>query len=185
MGAAGAGKSTLAGVLATGRHDDGRGRARLHTCTHAHEVRTGHTARVGDHVLGVGADGPARRLTLVDTGGLPRHGCAAAAGLCARRPEYVALVVAATASAAGALFPPPAALAALLRVLAAPLLVVVTHTDAAGPAVLVRALQARIGRIYNLYTFGVSPEYLIPYSTNVLRAYSPSCSYSSLKKTIF
>lgn len=51
-GSVDAGKSTLLGVLLTGKNDDGRGTARLNVFNFKHEVKTGRTSSVAQHILG-------------------------------------------------------------------------------------------------------------------------------------
>jgi GTPase len=51
-GSVDAGKSTLLGVLLTGKNDDGRGAARLNVFNFRHEVKTGRTSSVAQHILG-------------------------------------------------------------------------------------------------------------------------------------
>ena len=51
-GSVDAGKSTLLGVLLTGKNDDGRGAARLNVFNFKHEVKTGRTSSVAQHILG-------------------------------------------------------------------------------------------------------------------------------------
>ena len=51
-GSVDAGKSTLLGVLLTGKADDGRGSARLNVFNFKHEVKSGRTSSVAQHILG-------------------------------------------------------------------------------------------------------------------------------------
>lgn len=51
-GSVDSGKSTTMGVLTTGINDDGRGRARLAVFNFPHEVATGRTSSVAQHILG-------------------------------------------------------------------------------------------------------------------------------------
>jgi translation elongation factor EF-Tu-like GTPase len=51
-GSVDAGKSTLLGVLLTGKNDDGRGCARLNVFNFQHEIKTGRTSSVAQHILG-------------------------------------------------------------------------------------------------------------------------------------
>lgn len=51
------GKSSLLGVLLTGRNDDGRGRARLNVFNFKHEIQTGRTSSIAHHILGFDACG--------------------------------------------------------------------------------------------------------------------------------
>lgn len=46
------GKSSLLGVLISGQNDDGRGAARLNVFNYQHEVKTGRTSSVAQHILG-------------------------------------------------------------------------------------------------------------------------------------
>jgi len=46
------GKSTLLGVLLSGQNDDGRGQARLNVFNYQHEVKTGRTSSIAQHILG-------------------------------------------------------------------------------------------------------------------------------------
>jgi GTPase len=52
-----AGKSSLLGVLLTGQNDDGRGAARLNVFNFQHEVKTGRTSSVAQHILGFNDSG--------------------------------------------------------------------------------------------------------------------------------
>lgn len=51
------GKSTLLGVLLSGKNDDGRGSARLNVFNFIHEMRSGKTSSVAQHILGFDKDG--------------------------------------------------------------------------------------------------------------------------------
>lgn len=51
------GKSSLLGVLLSGENDNGRGDARLKVFNFAHEVRSGRTSSVAQHILGFDATG--------------------------------------------------------------------------------------------------------------------------------
>lgn len=51
------GKSSLLAVLITGKHDNGRGSARLNVFNYPHEVRSGRTSSVSQHILGFKTDG--------------------------------------------------------------------------------------------------------------------------------
>uniref|UniRef100_A0A6C0EJX2 Tr-type G domain-containing protein n=1 Tax=viral metagenome TaxID=1070528 RepID=A0A6C0EJX2_9ZZZZ len=46
------GKTTMLGVLLSGKNDDGRGNARLSVFNFAHEVKSGKTSSVAQHILG-------------------------------------------------------------------------------------------------------------------------------------
>jgi GTPase len=66
-GSVDAGKSTLLGVLLTGKHDDGRGSARLNVFNFQHEVKTGRTSSVAQHILGFDENG--NTITIDDDSG--------------------------------------------------------------------------------------------------------------------
>jgi len=51
------GKSSLLGVLLTGKHDDGRGSARLNVFNFQHEIKSGRTSSVAHHILGFNDQG--------------------------------------------------------------------------------------------------------------------------------
>lgn len=51
------GKSSLLGVLTTGKYDNGNGSARLSIFNYQHEVKTGRTSSVGHHILGFDKNG--------------------------------------------------------------------------------------------------------------------------------
>ena len=51
------GKSSLLGVLTTNKHDDGRGFARLSVFNFKHEIDTGRTSSIAQHILGFDAWG--------------------------------------------------------------------------------------------------------------------------------
>lgn len=51
------GKSTLVGVLTSGKLDNGRGRARLNVFNHKHEIECGRTSSVSEQILGFNAKG--------------------------------------------------------------------------------------------------------------------------------
>ena len=61
-GSVDAGKSTLLGVLLTGKNDDGRGMARLNVFNFQHEVKTGRTSSVAQHILGFDNRGEVVRI---------------------------------------------------------------------------------------------------------------------------
>ncbi len=49
--------STLLGVLLSGQHDDGRGTARLNVFNFQHEIKSGRTSSVAQHILGFDSSG--------------------------------------------------------------------------------------------------------------------------------
>jgi GTPase len=61
LGDVDAGKSTLVGVLSTGKLDNGRGLARMQVCQYDHEVCSGQTSSVSQHNLCFSVDGNVRR----------------------------------------------------------------------------------------------------------------------------
>ena len=64
------GKSSLLGVLLTGQNDDGRGTARLHVFNYPHEVKTGRTSSVAQHIFGYDSIG--RPIHTIDSFGRKR-----------------------------------------------------------------------------------------------------------------
>lgn len=113
LGNVDAGKSTLVGVLTTGRLDDGKGLARSYASRYKHEVLTGRTSAVSLRLLGFSGDKVVNHdlvdpldeaevykrsdklVLLVDVGGHERYLRTALRGLFSSQPDYVMLVVAA------------------------------------------------------------------------------------------
>jgi GTPase len=56
-GAVDAGKSSLLGILTTGRKDDGRGLARMAIFNYVHEIKSGRTSSIAHHILGFNNEG--------------------------------------------------------------------------------------------------------------------------------
>lgn len=56
-GSVDAGKSTLLGVMLTGKNDDGRGTARLNVFNLPHEIKSGRTSSVGHQIMGFDGEG--------------------------------------------------------------------------------------------------------------------------------
>jgi GTPase len=56
-GSVDSGKSTLLGVLLTGKNDNGRGSARLNIFNFQHEVKSGRTSSVAQHIIGFDESG--------------------------------------------------------------------------------------------------------------------------------
>ena len=56
-GSVDSGKSTLMGVLTSGKYDDSRGSARLSVCNYVHEVKSGRTSSVGQQIIGFNSNG--------------------------------------------------------------------------------------------------------------------------------
>ena len=52
LGAEGVGKSTLIGVLISGKADDGKGKARANVFRHPHEFFAGRTSSISQQILG-------------------------------------------------------------------------------------------------------------------------------------
>jgi GTPase len=57
MGNVDSGKSTLLGVLLSGENDDGRGRSRVNVFNFKHEMKSGKTSSVAQHILGYDVTG--------------------------------------------------------------------------------------------------------------------------------
>ena len=57
IGCGNSGKSTLTSVLTTGMKDNGRGRAAQQVCKYLHELYSGNTASVSQHMLGFDSNG--------------------------------------------------------------------------------------------------------------------------------
>lgn len=113
LGNVDAGKSTLVGVLTTGKLDDGKGSARAYASRYKHEVLTGRTSAVSMRLLGFRADSAVNHqlidpldeaevyrrsdklVLLVDVGGHERYLRTALRGLFSSQPDYVMLVAAA------------------------------------------------------------------------------------------
>ena len=115
VGAVGAGKSTLVGVLSSGELDNGRGLARMQVLRHNHEVESGKTSSISTTVLGFDANGsamelkkrqrltetralsaaaaPQRLLTVLDCAGSERYLKTTVLGLSAGEPDYILLLV--------------------------------------------------------------------------------------------
>lgn len=55
LGSEGAGKSTLIGVLISGKKDNGKGHARTYVFRHKHEILDGRTSSISQQILGFDA----------------------------------------------------------------------------------------------------------------------------------
>ncbi|XP_014241159.1 GTP-binding protein 2 [Cimex lectularius] len=140
MGSADAGKSTLVGVLTQGELDNGRGRARLNTFRHLHEVQSGRTSSISHATLGFDSQGKllncfdlecgednhcTKLISLLDLAGHRKYlrtTVQAVSGYC---PHHAMLVVSSQAGVVG-MTREHVAIAAALEV---PMFIVVTKTD--------------------------------------------------------
>ncbi len=114
LGNVDAGKSTLIGVLKTGKLDDGRGSARTAVFRHKHELETGRTSSISSTTIGIDIDGniinqdpiaPPSDLVLLeksiktisfhDLAGHEKYLKTTIYGLSGLSPKYAMLVVAA------------------------------------------------------------------------------------------
>jgi GTPase len=57
MGQERSGKSTVIGVMLSGENDDGEGSARIHVLSHKHELLSGQTSSMSQHLLGFDSHG--------------------------------------------------------------------------------------------------------------------------------
>lgn len=155
LGNVDAGKSTLVGVLTTGRLDDGRGLARSYASRYKHEVLTGRTSSVSMRLLGFNGDVVVNHslldpldeaevykrsdklVLLVDVGGHERYLRTALRGLFSSQPDYVMLVVAAN-SGVQKMTKEHLGIAVALGV---PVFVVITRVDVAPQEVFQRTLE--------------------------------------------
>jgi len=67
------GKSTLLGVLSSGKYDNGRGSARLSIMKHKHEVDTGRTSSIGQEIVGYDSNGDSVNKMLSKFGHSSKH----------------------------------------------------------------------------------------------------------------
>lgn len=154
-----AGKSTMLGVLTSGRLDDGRGRARVGLFRHRHEIESGRTSSIGqeilafDHCGSVITNPEGRRggwdqicpdahkvISFMDLAGHERYLKTTMFGLTGGAPDYAILMVGANAGLVGM----AKEHLALAFALSTPVLVVITKTDMAPSNILettVRQLQ--------------------------------------------
>ncbi|XP_073997100.1 GTP-binding protein 2 isoform X3 [Rhodnius prolixus] len=140
MGSADAGKSTLVGVLTQGELDNGRGRARLNTFRHLHEVQSGRTSSISHATLGFDSQGKVlncfdmecneemhctKLISLLDLAGHRKYLRTTVQALSGYRPHHAMLVVSSQAGVVG-MTREHVAISAALEV---PLFIVVTKTD--------------------------------------------------------
>ncbi|ACB39680.1 GTP-binding protein [Pyrobaculum neutrophilum] len=155
LGNVDAGKSTLVGVLTTGKLDDGKGSARAYASRYKHEVLTGRTSAVSMRLLGFRADSAVNHqlidpldeaevyrrsdklVLLVDVGGHERYLRTALRGLFSSQPDYVMLVAAAN-SGVQKMTKEHLGIAVALGV---PVFIVITRVDIAPQEVFQRTLE--------------------------------------------
>ncbi|MFP3167577.1 MAG: GTP-binding protein [Thermoproteus sp.] len=155
MGNVDAGKSTLIGVLITGRLDDGRGSARVYAARFKHEVLTGRTSAISTRLMGfkgykvVNADLPDpldeasvylnsdKAILFIDIGGHEGYLRTSLRGILGNAPDYGMLVIAAN-SGVQRMTKEHLAVAVAMNL---PVFVVVTRVDITPKAVLERTLE--------------------------------------------
>jgi GTPase len=112
LGAEGSGKSSLIGVLTSGRKDNGKGLARGHICKHKSELILGKTTSVSQHVLGFNSKGSitnyslgfinssekildlsSKMITFIDIAGSEKYAKSVITGMCTHLPDYALLVI--------------------------------------------------------------------------------------------
>ena len=112
LGAEGSGKSTLIGVLSTGRKDNGKGLARSNICKHKSELILGKTTSVSHHTLGLNSkgditnnsfgfsntsekilDSSSKIITFIDIAGSEKYAKSLITGMCSHFPDYAVLVI--------------------------------------------------------------------------------------------
>lgn len=91
-GSVDSGKSTLIGVLFSGKLDDGSGSARNLVARHPHEIESGKTSDVSTRMLYCG-DGKA--LTLIDLCGHEKYLKTTTCGITGQFPDYAIVIIAA------------------------------------------------------------------------------------------
>lgn len=152
------GKSTLIGVLTGGKLDDGRGQARSRVFLHPHELGTGRTSAISQHILGFSTENaPVHQtvaasaqsaaktkswahvlqhsrsiVTFIDLAGHEKYLKTTIAGLTGSHPDYALVLI---NSLAGVTKMSKEHLGVVLA-LQIPLIVVVTKLDLAPPPVL-------------------------------------------------
>jgi GTPase len=114
LGAHDSGKSTLLGVLCHGELDNGRGKARLNTLRHYHEIASGRTSSISRQTIGFDTKGnlinytsaqtsstehiceiSSKLVTFLDLCGHPKYQKTTMRGLMGAAPDYTCLFVAA------------------------------------------------------------------------------------------
>lgn len=116
LGAESSGKSTLLGVLTSGKKDNGKGQARTRVCRHKHEIIDGRTSSISQQILGFDSQGrvtnqsrfgelswaqiveqSSKIVTFVDVAGNEKYAKTMIRGICCHYPDYALIVVAANA----------------------------------------------------------------------------------------
>jgi len=116
LGNVDAGKSTLVGVLCTGKLDDGRGYAMAQVARYLHEIESGRTSSISTHLLGFDTNGvivnyklaspldeaqiylnSTKIIALTDLGGHERYLRTTLRGVMAKPADYAMIVVGANA----------------------------------------------------------------------------------------
>lgn len=146
------GKSTLVGVLTSGKLDNGRGRARLNVFNHKHEIECGRTSSVSEQILGFNARGetvnslPSSRgfswaeivagssklISFYDLAGHEKYLKTTISGMTGNQPDFCLLLVGANMGVTR-MTREHMGLAVALRV---PIVVVLTKIDMCPPNVL-------------------------------------------------
>ncbi len=163
LGNVDAGKSTLKGVLVTGRLDDGDGLAMSLVAKYPHELTFRRSSSVTHHVLGFDDSGrsvndllgtydesrvylsSSKVVTLVDLAGHERYLKTTLRGVLGSGPDYAAMVVGANAGPVGS-FREHLGISVAMGI---PIFVVVTKVDMVDREVTLRTLR-EVGRILKL-----------------------------------
>uniref|UniRef100_A0A0A9X3A5 GTP-binding protein 2 n=2 Tax=Lygus hesperus TaxID=30085 RepID=A0A0A9X3A5_LYGHE len=153
MGSADAGKSTLVGVLTEGQLDNGRGRARLNTFRHLHEVRSGRTSSISHATLGFDSKGKilscydlecgedlhcTKLISLLDLAGHRKYLRTTVQAVSGYRPHQAMLVVSSQSGVVGM----TREHVAITSALDVPMFMVITKTDLGRPQSTVDQLSA-------------------------------------------
>ena len=124
MGNVDCGKSTLVGVLSTGKLDNGSGSARSHVFNYRHELETGRTSSISQQIIGFKSSGKLvnenmflhgkcadaweqiqrssdKIITLFDLAGHDKYLKTTIIGIASNRPDYVMVVVGANIGITG------------------------------------------------------------------------------------
>lgn len=140
MGSADSGKSTLVGVLTQGELDNGRGRARLNTFRHLHEVQSGRTSSISHEMLGFDSEGKVvnsnylvndedmhctKLISLLDLAGHRKYLRTTVCAVSGYRPHHTMLVVSGQAGVVGM----TREHVAISNALEVPMFIVITKTD--------------------------------------------------------